>query len=144
MEFPQQPVRSVPHEFIRQSITRCSQPAWRHGRVRTAAARRYGAKRQSHELARRSILGGQRDRDRPLHGRGQPCPRGAGSAGRPPALGGGPGKVWVNGSRVNGSTRVYHCMDDRYYGRTKSGSYMTEAEAKAKGLRPAHGKGCGG
>ena len=31
---------------------------------------------------------------------------------------------------------------DRWYGRTKSGGYMTEAEAKAKGLHGPHGKAC--
>ncbi|MBS0294254.1 MAG: hypothetical protein JSS01_17235 [Proteobacteria bacterium] len=62
----------------------------------------------------------------------------------PPAPGGGPGKVWINDAWTNGSRKAYHCMDDRYYGRTKAGRYMTEANAKAEGLHPAHGKGCGG
>lgn len=53
------------------------------------------------------------------------------------AQGGGAGKVWVNGS-----SKVYHCQGTKWYGMTKSGSYMTEAEAKAAGNHPDHGKAC--
>ena len=54
-----------------------------------------------------------------------------------PAPGGGPGMVWVNTA-----SKVYHCPSDRYYGKTKQGEYMTEAEAKTKGNRPDHNKPC--
>ncbi len=42
------------------------------------------------------------------------------------------GKVWVNTE-----SGVYH-KSGRWYGKTKSGKFMTEAEAKAAGYKEAH------
>jgi hypothetical protein len=46
-------------------------------------------------------------------------------------------KVWVNTA-----SGVYHCPGTRWYGATKHGEYMTQAEAQKKGNRPAYGKVC--
>ncbi|HEU0275254.1 MAG TPA: hypothetical protein VFQ83_12065 [Candidatus Udaeobacter sp.] len=60
----------------------------------------------------------------------------SGSAGtNPPAPGGGHGLVWVNTD-----SHVYHREGSRFYGTTKKGKYMTEAEAVKEGDRAA-GKG---
>jgi helix-hairpin-helix protein len=42
------------------------------------------------------------------------------------------GMVWVNTS-----TKIYHKEGDRYYGKTKSGKFMTEADAIKAGYKPA-------
>jgi hypothetical protein len=44
-------------------------------------------------------------------------------------------KVWVN-------DKVYHCSSSKWYGKTKTGSYMTEQAAMAAGAHPDHGKAC--
>jgi hypothetical protein len=61
--------------------------------------------------------------------------RSADAAANPPAPGGGHGLVWVNTE-----THVYHREGSRFYGTTKKGKYMTEAEATKEGNRVA-GKG---
>lgn len=69
----------------------------------------------------------------------KPTPTKSASAERStPAPGGGAGKVWVNTE-----SHVYHCQGTRWYGTTKQGEYMTEAEAKSKGAHADHGKACG-
>ena len=53
------------------------------------------------------------------------------------AAGGGNGKVWVNTK-----SKTYHCEGTKFYGKTKAGQYMTEADAKAQGNHPDHGTAC--
>jgi hypothetical protein len=44
----------------------------------------------------------------------------------------GPGKVWLNTD-----SNIYHREGSRWYGKTKSGKYVTEQEAKTAGARAA-------
>jgi hypothetical protein len=46
-------------------------------------------------------------------------------------------KVWVNAR-----SHVYHCPGTRWYGSTKNGEYMKQADAQKSGNRPAYGKVC--
>jgi hypothetical protein len=63
-----------------------------------------------------------------------PTPPKTGRAASRPA---GNGQVWVNTD-----SRVYHCPGTRWYGKTKEGAYMPEAQAQAQGAKPDHGKAC--
>jgi hypothetical protein len=53
------------------------------------------------------------------------------------APGGGRGLVWLNTSN-----NVYHCYGTPYYGTTKAGKYVSEADAKAAGAHPDQGNAC--
>lgn len=46
-------------------------------------------------------------------------------------------KVWVNMR-----SGVYHCPENPWYGKTKSGEYMTESEALMRGYHAAGGRAC--
>lgn len=46
-------------------------------------------------------------------------------------------RVWVNGN-----TRVYHCPGNQYYGKTRNGEFMEEAQARGYGNRAYTGTGC--
>jgi micrococcal nuclease len=45
--------------------------------------------------------------------------------------------VWVNTR-----SRVYHCPETQYYGKTKAGSFMSQREATERGYRAAYGRSC--
>jgi Protein of unknown function (DUF3761) len=65
------------------------------------------------------------------------APTHASTATMPQAPGGGPGMVWLNSD-----SSVYHCPSSQYYGKTRQGSYMSEADAKAKGAHADHNHPC--
>lgn len=59
------------------------------------------------------------------------------TANKTQAPGGGPGMVWLNTD-----SNIYHCPGSQFYGKTKQGAYMSEADAKAKGAHPDHNRPC--
>jgi hypothetical protein len=60
------------------------------------------------------------------------------TATNPPAPGGGHGLVWVNSD-----SHVYHREGSHFYGTTKKGKYMTEADAIKEGNKAAKPPGKG-
>lgn len=56
-------------------------------------------------------------------------------AGAETASGAKAGQVWSTGA-------TYHCPGTRYFGATKAGQYVGEAEAAKAGAKPARGKTC--
>jgi hypothetical protein len=46
-------------------------------------------------------------------------------------------RVWVNKD-----TKVYHCPGSIYYGKTRNGEFMEEAQARGYGNRAVEGQGC--
>ncbi|MEQ1544832.1 hypothetical protein [Methyloglobulus sp.] len=49
----------------------------------------------------------------------------------------GSGKVWVNTR-----SKIYHCEGSKFYGKTKEGEYMNEADAQAQGYNANRKKVC--
>ena len=97
--------------------------------VGTATARRIIAARpykSVDDLSRAGISEKQIQRITPLVRVGREKEAEPASAHLPPRA----GMVWVNTD-----TKVYHREGDRWYGKTKHGKYMTEAEAKKEGFR---------
>ena len=54
-----------------------------------------------------------------------------------PAPAAGSGKVWVNTR-----SKIYHCEGSKFYGNTKEGEYLSEADAQAKGFVANRKKVC--
>jgi len=47
-----------------------------------------------------------------------------------------------NFTTYSGERCIYHMKGGQYYGKTKAGAYISEAEAKAKGAHADHNKPC--
>jgi hypothetical protein len=43
---------------------------------------------------------------------------------------------------VNTNSKIYHCEGSKYYGNTKAGEYMSEADAQAQGYIANRKKVC--
>jgi hypothetical protein len=64
-------------------------------------------------------------------------PASAAPAAQVPTPAAGSGQVWVNTR-----SKIYHCEGSKFYGRTKQGEYMSEADAQAKGFVANRKKVC--
>ena len=53
------------------------------------------------------------------------------------APGGSASLVWLNSD-----SNVYHCYGTQWYGKTKTGAYMSESEARSKGAHPSNNRPC--
>jgi DNA uptake protein ComE-like DNA-binding protein len=71
----------------------------------------------------------------PLANQKMSSTRAASNASAAPQAGGGPGMVWVNPE-----TKVFHRQGDKWYGKTKNGKYMTEADAVKGGYHESKQK----
>ena len=105
----------------------------KHGGVRDW----YGAAEEKAAPAKKEAAATSKEAAEPAKPAATPTKTAAAKPSGTPAAGGGAGKVWVNTD-----SKVYHCQGNKWYGTTKKGEYMTEAQAKAAGNRADHGKGC--
>jgi hypothetical protein len=67
----------------------------------------------------------------------RPAPSAAPAQAALPVPAAGSGKVWVNTR-----SKIYHCEGTKFYGNTKEGEYMSEADAQAKGFNANRKKVC--
>ena len=98
------------------------------------AGRFFGSKAEAVAALGRDAAQGDGSGQPPVR---QPSPSRRSEAPSGSAAGNPSARVWVNTN-----SGVYHCPGTRWYGATKEGTYMTQAEAQKRGHRPGHGKLC--